>query len=71
MRPRACPSLSSSRLFPCLCYTHRLLIMHIFLLIICTGLFLGLFQSTRDGFLWLIAVGLSLSILLLVFTTAP
>jgi hypothetical protein len=36
--------------------------MHIVLLIIFTGLFLSLFQSARDGFLWLILGTLLLGI---------
>jgi len=45
--------------------------MHIVLLIICAGLFLSLFQSTRDGLLWLIAGLLFLGIASLVFPFSP
>jgi hypothetical protein len=45
--------------------------MHIVLLIICVGLFLSLFQSTRDGLLWLIAGLLFLGIASLVFPVSP
>jgi len=45
--------------------------MHIVLLIICAGLFLSLFQSARDGLLWLIAGVLFLCIASLVFPFSP
>jgi len=64
-------SFGCPRLFPRPCYTYRLLIMHIVLLIICAGLFLSLFQSTRDGLLWLIAGLLFLGIASLVFPFSP
>ncbi|MEQ1844096.1 MAG: hypothetical protein ABL983_00795 [Nitrospira sp.] len=41
------------------------------LLLLCAGVFLSLFQSTRDGFLWLIAGGLVLAIVCLVFPLSP
>lgn len=44
--------------------------MHIVLFIICVGLFLSLFQSTRDGFLWLIAGLLFFGIFWLFFATS-
>jgi len=45
--------------------------MHIVLLLICAGLFLSLFQSTRDGLLWLIAGLLFLGIASKVFPLSP
>lgn len=45
--------------------------MHIVLLLICAGLFLSLFQSTRDGLLWLIAGLLFLGIVSLIYPLSP
>ena len=45
--------------------------MHIVLLIICAGLFLSFFQSTRDGFLWLMLGVLLFGIFSLVFPVSP
>ena len=45
--------------------------MGVILLLLCAGVFLSLFQSTRDGFLWLIAGVLVLGIVCLVFSFSP
>jgi hypothetical protein len=45
--------------------------MIIILLLLGAGVFLSLFQSTRDGFLWLLAGVLVLSIVFLVFPVTP
>ena len=45
--------------------------MTVVLLLLCAGVFLSLFQSTRDGFLWLLAGILVLSIVFLVFPVTP
>ena len=45
--------------------------MGVILLLLCAGVFLSLFQSTRDGFLWLIAVALVLGIVFLVVPFSP
>lgn len=45
--------------------------MGVVLLLLCAGVFLSLFQSTRDGFLWLIAGALVLAIVFLVFPIYP
>lgn len=45
--------------------------MGVVLLLLCAGVFLSLFQSTRDGFLWLIAGVLVLAIVFLVFPFSP
>ena len=45
--------------------------MGVVLLLLCAGVFLSLFQSTRDGFLWLIAAALVLAIVFLVFPFSP
>jgi hypothetical protein len=45
--------------------------MGVVLLLLCVGVFLSLFQSTRDGFLWLIAGVLVLAIVFLVFPFSP
>ena len=45
--------------------------MGVVLLLLCVGVFLSLLQSTRDGFLWLIAGGLVLAIVFLVFPFSP
>ncbi|MEZ4351410.1 MAG: hypothetical protein R3B04_17540 [Nitrospira sp.] len=40
------------------------------LLLLFAGVFLSLFQSTRDGLLWLLAGALGLGIMLLIFPVA-
>ena len=45
--------------------------MGVILLLLCAGVFFSLFQSTRDGFLWLIAGALVLGIVFLVFPISP
>ncbi len=45
--------------------------MGVVLLLLCVGVFLSLFQSTRDGFLWLIAGVLVMAIVFLVFPFSP
>lgn len=45
--------------------------MSVVLLLLCAGVFLSLFQSTRDGFLWLLAGALVLGIVFLVFPLSP
>ena len=45
--------------------------MGMVLLLLCAGVFLSLFESTRDGFLWLIAGALVLGIMCLVFPFSP
>ena len=45
--------------------------MGMVLLLLCAGVFLSLFQSTRDGFLWLLAGALVLGIVFLVFPLYP
>ncbi len=46
-------------------------VMSVVLLLLCAGVFVSLFQSTRDGFLWLIAVALVLGIVFLVVPLSP
>lgn len=45
--------------------------MFMLLLLLCAGVFLSLFRSTRDGFLWLIAGLLLLGIIVQVFPVSP
>jgi len=45
--------------------------MSVVLLLLFAGVFLSLFQSTRDGFLWLLAGALVLGIVYLVFPLSP
>lgn len=45
--------------------------MGVVLLLLCAGVFLSLFQSTRDGFLWLIAGALVVAIVFLVVPFSP
>ena len=45
--------------------------MSVVLLLLCAGVLLSLFQSTRDGFLWLIAGALVLGIVCLVVPFSP
>lgn len=45
--------------------------MIVILLLLCAGVFLSLFQSTRDGFLWLLAGILVLGIVLLIIPLSP
>lgn len=45
--------------------------MGVVLLLLCAGVFLSLFQSTRDGFLWLIVGALVLGIVFLVLPFSP
>ena len=45
--------------------------MGVVLLLLCAGVFLSLFQSTRDGLLWLLAGALMLGIVFLVFPLSP
>jgi hypothetical protein len=45
--------------------------MGVVLLLLCVGVFLSLFQSTRDGFLWLFAGALVVAIVFLVLPFSP
>lgn len=45
--------------------------MSVVLLLLCAGVFLSLFHSTRDGLLWLIVGGLVRAIVCLVFPLSP
>ncbi|MFO0699958.1 MAG: hypothetical protein U0236_12065 [Nitrospira sp.] len=45
--------------------------MVVVLLLLCAGVFLSLFHSTRDGFLWLLAGVLVLSIVFLILPISP
>lgn len=45
--------------------------MSVVLLLLCAGVFVSLFPSTQDGFLWLIAGALVLAIVCLVFPFSP
>lgn len=46
-------------------------VMSVVLLLLCAGVLLSLFESTRDGFLWLIAGALVLGIVCLVVPFSP
>ena len=46
-------------------------VMSVVLLLLCAGVFISLFPSTQDGFLWLIAGALVMGIVFLDFPLSP